>query len=146
MGAVTCDIQYSGAARALVVGAAFATMALVLVAPIAPRWQVVALMWVALVGCRALRRLSEVRAVRVDEEGAIEVFDRGQWRSGRVLPGSVVLPWLTVVRWRPTGAWVDRAVVIVPSTTDGESFRKLRVLLRWGKPPNLRGQTTSFSG
>lgn len=134
MGAVTCDIQYSGASRGLVAGAAFATMGLVLVTPVAPGWQVLALLWVALVACRSLRRLSQVLAVRIDEDGTLEVLDRGRWRLGRVRPGSVVLPWLTAIRWRPDGGWFDRAVLLLASMADPEVFRSLRVALRWGKP------------
>lgn len=134
MGAVTCDIQYSGPSRRLVAGAALATMGLVLVTPLAPGWQVLALLWVALVACRSLRRLSQVLAVRLDEDGAIEVLDRGRWHPGRVRPGSVVLPWLTVVRWRPDGGRFDRAVFLLPSMVDPTVFRSLRVALKWGKP------------
>lgn len=134
MGAVTCDIQYSRAPRALVAGAAVATMAFVLVVPIAPRWQVLSLLWVALVACRSLRRLNELRAVRVDEDGAIEVLDCGRWRAGHVRPGCVALPWLTVIHWRPAGAWFDRAVFLLPSMLNPGVFRSLRVALRWGNP------------
>lgn len=134
MGAVTCDIQYSGVARGLVAGAAWATMGLVLVTPVAPHWQALGLAWTGVAACFALRRQNVLRSVRVDEEGAIEVLEGGRRRAGRVRPGCVVFPWLTVIHWRPTGARFDRAVFLIPPMVHPAPFRALRVVLRWGKP------------
>jgi hypothetical protein len=133
MGAVTCDIQYSGASRAAVVAAAAATFCLMFATPLPVAWRVLALLWVTLVACRALRRLSQRVRVRVDEDGAVEVLEGGLQRRGRLRPGSVALPWLTVVRWRPAGGWRDHVLLVVPSAVEAQSFRTLRVLLRWGK-------------
>jgi hypothetical protein len=36
------------------------------------------------------------------------------------------------VRWRPDGARFDRTFLLLPGMVDGQSLRRLRVLLRWG--------------
>ena len=69
---------------------------------------------------------------RVGIGGSVEVRNAaGHGRSGVLRAGSFVAPWLTVVRWRPDRAWFDRTFVLLPGMVDGESFRRLRVLLRW---------------
>lgn len=49
-----------------------------------------------------------------------------------VLKDSVVTPLLTVLRLRPEGLRMARSVVILPDSMDTESFRALRVWLKWG--------------
>jgi hypothetical protein len=132
--AVTCEIQYSGPARAAVVIAAIATGALAFAMPLQPLLQVLAILWVLLLACRALRRLDAVTAIRLDAEGAIAIREAGSWHEGAVRAGSVALPWLTAIRWRPAGARFDRALLLLPSMLAPDDFRALRVLLRWSKP------------
>lgn len=134
MRAVRCDIQYSDPARAAVAVAAIATGALTFAMPLEPLPRVLAILWVLLLACRALRRLEAVTAIRLDSDGAIEILEDGNWRSGTVREGSVALPWLTAIRWRPAGARLDRALLLLPSMLAADEFRALRVLLRWSKP------------
>jgi hypothetical protein len=84
----------------------------------------------------ALRRGHRaVRGFRLDRAGAIEVtHPDGRHCAGRLQAGSLVAPWLTIVRWRPEGARFDRTIVVLPDMLDGAAFRHLRVLLRWGSP------------
>lgn len=81
----------------------------------------------------ALRRGARgVRAFRVDRRGAVRVCDGVcREREGVLRDGSFVAPWLTLVRWRPAGARFDRTFLLVPGMLDAETFRRLRVLLRW---------------
>ena len=81
----------------------------------------------------ALRRGPQgVRGFHVDRSKAIRVRDAaGRERMGVLRDGSFVAPWLTLVRWRPAGAWLDRTFLLVPGMLDPEAFRRLRVLLRW---------------
>jgi len=81
----------------------------------------------------ALRRGTRgVRGFRVDLAKAIRVRDAaGREREGLLRDGSFVAPWLTLVRWRPSGARFDRTFLLVPGMLETESFRRLRVLLRW---------------
>ncbi len=68
----------------------------------------------------------------LEEEGAVLVRRDGAELSCRILPGSMVTPWLTVLNILPQGARFARSVVILPDSLDAESFRQLRVWLRWG--------------
>jgi toxin CptA len=81
----------------------------------------------------ALRRGSRgVSGFRVDLARSIRVRDAaGREREGVLRDGSFVAPWLTLVRWRPSGARFDRTFLLVPGMLDREDFRRLRVLLRW---------------
>ena len=134
MGPVTCDVQYSGRVGALCCAAAWATGAVVFAMPLAVPWRVAALAWAAACCCLALRSLRRVHTLVVEGDGTCHVRFDGAWRRGRLRDGCVVLPWLTVVRWRPDDAWFDRAVLLLPPMVDAEAFRALRVLLRWQKP------------
>jgi len=55
----------------------------------------------------------------------------GIWRAYRVAGSSFVSPLLTVVNLRLEGARWGRAVLITADSLDPESFRRLRVWLRW---------------
>ena len=52
--------------------------------------------------------------------------------AGQVLRESLVTPHLTVLSILPQGARLARNVLILPDSLDAESFRQLRVWLRWG--------------
>ena len=78
---------------------------------------------------------------------AIEVLDREharvQLRDGRicdarVLATTYVTAFLTVVNLHVSGCRRARHVLIVPDNMHSEEFRKMRVLLRWGRPENPR--------
>jgi toxin CptA len=98
-----------------------------------------------------------VRSLAVSGAGEIVVWTaQGERREGRLRDGSFVAPWLTIVCWRacaqrPERAQrfdpmdrldraqrfnpierLDRTVLILPDMLDRESFRRLRVRLRWG--------------
>jgi hypothetical protein len=73
-----------------------------------------------------------VATVGVSPDLTVSVTLRDGTRAdGRVLQGSHVAGWLTVVRWLPAGGSRARAVVLAPDSADPESLRRLRVLLRW---------------
>ena len=56
----------------------------------------------------------------------------GDLWSGQLLRDSLVTPSLTVLNVLPPGARFARSVVILPDSLDAESFRQLRVRLKWG--------------
>jgi len=62
----------------------------------------------------------------------VVVTTRGgkQW-LGQILRDSLVTPYLTVLNVLPQGARFARSVVILPDSMDAESFRQLRVWLKW---------------
>ena len=131
METVTCDLKYSGAALAALLVATAATQGLLLALPVAWPARAACMAYVFLQGARACRGLLAVRGLRLDEERRVEVHLAGRWRAGVVRDGSFVLPWLTVLRWRPEGARLDRTVLLLPAMASAESLRKIRVLLRF---------------
>lgn len=52
--------------------------------------------------------------------------------AGTVSRNSLVMPVLTVLNILPQGARFARSVIILPDSLDAESFRQLRVGLKWG--------------
>lgn len=56
----------------------------------------------------------------------------GKQLSGKVLRDSMVTPFITVLNVLPQGARFARSVIILPDSLDAESFRQLRVWLKWG--------------
>jgi hypothetical protein len=93
--------------------------------------------WLGLAALLALRRhalATPRRVVRlsVDLAGRVEVERAdGSRAAGRLQPGSFVAPFLTIVRWRPEGARLSRALLLAPDAVPAAGFRRLRVLLRW---------------
>lgn len=74
----------------------------------------------------------------LEEEGAVFIRRDGAHLPCRILPGSLVSPWLTVLNAQPQNARGVLSIVILPDSLDAESFRQLRVRLRWG---NYSSQT-----
>jgi len=68
----------------------------------------------------------------------ITVTDRdGRSRTGAVLDDSYVGAWLTTIAWRCDGMpwWRPaRTIVVLPDTLSRDEFRRLRVVLRYGRP------------
>jgi hypothetical protein len=122
-------------ARAFVIAAAIATMALVAATPMAAELRALSACWVAIAALHALLRLRHPRVLRLDAAGRATV----DGVDGRLCDGSFVAPWLTALRWRPEGAWLDRTLLVLPDMLGADDFRRLRVLLRLGKPQD-RGQ------
>ena len=55
----------------------------------------------------------------------------GEQLVGQVLRDSLVTPFIAVLNILPQGARFARSVVILPDSLDAESFRQLRVWLKW---------------
>jgi hypothetical protein len=128
---VYCEFKYSGAAFAFLAVAVGSTLALVIFVPFPDAVRALAFAWVIATAWRAHQGLTGVRALRLDFHGAIAVRDRFGWRAGELRDGSFVAPWLTIVRWRPDGARLDRTLVILPDMIQVASARQIRVLLKW---------------
>lgn len=56
----------------------------------------------------------------------------GEQLAGQMLRDSLVTPFITVLNVLPQGTHFARSVVILPDSLDAESFRQLRVRLKWG--------------
>lgn len=68
----------------------------------------------------------------LEEDGVVLIRRDGVHLPCRILPGSLVAPWLTVLNMLPEGERLVRSVVILPDSLDAESFRQLRLWLKWG--------------
>ena len=75
---------------------------------------------------------SAVRTLRLDSERMVMTTQGGDSIACTVLRDSLVTPLLTVLNVLPDGARLARSVVIFPDSLDAESFRQLRVWLKWG--------------
>lgn len=149
MGAALLECKYSEAgvevalrpSRVATMGLAVMLVATLAVVAMIPGSAVLKFVVATCVACMALEAIHTigmqrgrraVRAILLRRSGEIEVeMASGEWQAGIVLDGSFVAPWLTVVRWRPEGARLDRSVLILPDMLAVEGFRALRVLLRW---------------
>ncbi len=76
--------------------------------------------------------------LHVGIDRSITVTDRdGRSRAGLILDDSYVGAWLTTIVWRWDGMpwWHPAlAIVVLPDTLPEDEFRRLRVVLRYGRP------------
>jgi toxin CptA len=80
------------------------------------------------------RSPSAVAALEFGAEGRLAVASPdGVWREATLVGAAVPASWLAVVVARDATRTI-RAAVVVPGSTDAESFRRMRVWLRWGLP------------
>jgi len=57
----------------------------------------------------------------------------GQSWTGHVLHDSFITPSLTLLNILPQGAHFSRSVIILPDSLDPDSFRELRVWMKWNR-------------
>ena len=133
MGTVSCDLQYSGAAFAILLVACGGLVALVLALPLSHALQAGLSLYGMAQSARAARELTRPRALALTHEGTIEVLHGHTWRAGRIRAGSFVMPWLVIVRWRPSGERFDRTLLLLPGMAPARAMRNIRVILRWGQ-------------
>lgn len=74
-----------------------------------------------------------VERMAVDRQGraALYLQPQGLWMEAQLHDGWVT-PWLVLLQWRCGGRRIHLAVL--PDMTDTESWRRLRVWARWGRP------------
>ena len=140
MGTVAANDKYSGVVQVNLVAsrflpwaiamAALATGVLVLATPLPLEAHLLAATAVACLAIDAVRRAHPARTLATGIDGAI-ALDEAQ---GTVRDGSFVAPWLTIVRWRRTGARFDRTLLLLPDMLGKEDFRQLRVILKSAMP------------
>jgi toxin CptA len=71
-------------------------------------------------------------ALKLEGELIVMTTRGGALLTGRILSDSLVTPYLTVLNILPEGARFARSVIIMSDSLDAESFRQLRVWLKWG--------------
>ena len=82
-----------------------------------------------------LRLPESCTALEISPEGIILVRRDGVRLPCMLRSGSVVTPWLTVLNLLPQGMRLGRGIVLLPESMETESYRRLRVWLRWGESP-----------
>jgi hypothetical protein len=119
-----------------------ATAVLIVALPLDPWFAAAALVAVAWIARRGFRRCAgrgvpALLHVGLDRRITATARD-GRSRNGTVLDDSHVGALLTTIVWRPDGArWCEPAqsIVVLPDSLPTEDFRRLRVLLRYGRAP-----------
>lgn len=71
-------------------------------------------------------------ALMLEGDQIVLTTHAGEQLAGQILRDSLVTPYLTVLNVLPEGARFTRSVVILPDSLNAESFRQLRVRLKWG--------------
>jgi hypothetical protein len=88
--------------------------------------------------------LRAVVEVMLSSDSVIVVRQRdGKLVAGHVRSGSYVHPAFTSIVWRPDGARWSRSLPLVPDMLDVDDFRKLRVMLRYGRREVTAGAPAS---
>jgi hypothetical protein len=76
-----------------------------------------------------------------DRDEIVLVLRNGTHHPGMILPCSLVTPYLVILILGLNERVGTRSVLIFPDTMSVESFRKLRVVLRWGDTENPLAST-----
>ena len=83
-----------------------------------------------------LRRMHSCVAFRLeDREEIVLVLRNGMHLPGRISPDSLVTPYLVILNVVLREQRGKRSLQIMPDAMGADSFRRLRVALRWGDRP-----------
>lgn len=101
----------------------------------------------ALLACRRHAWRTSPRAVvevMLSSDAVVVVRQRdGRLIAGLVRPATFVHPRFTSIVWRPDRAWLSRSVPLLPDMMGLDDFRRLRVLLRYGRREVTAGAPAS---
>lgn len=122
-------IRPSARLRAYVVVLHLVALLSILLAELAWPWRIALFGTVILGLARSWRRAAEIR-LHLGAPGGPRLWIEDAWRVAEVLPDSVVLPWLAVIRLRVVDDGRLQTVVVLGDSLPGEDFRRLRVDLR----------------
>ena len=75
----------------------------------------------------------------------VVVSGDGGARAGRVHRDSYVGARLSTIVWRPFGGWRLRTILLLPDMLPAGDFRRLRVLLRYGRSDVAQGAPASHA-
>jgi hypothetical protein len=148
--AVHVTLQPSRRAVAWVVGMALCTCGVVATLPIDPALiglvVIGVLVWagdrVVVVALRRGPRASVALWLTGDRTIVVRRGD-GRLVAGHVRSSTYVGARITTLVWRPDGAWRSRAELILPDMLAPDDFRRLRVLLRYGRSEAAQGAPAS---
>lgn len=77
-----------------------------------------------------LKTKNAVRAFRMLPDARLDIL-RMDWQSAQLAGEQFIHPFLTIIRCRIENRRRPIAIVILPDMLDAESFRTLRVRLKW---------------
>ncbi len=77
------------------------------------------------------RRPGTPVTLRGKSDGSLEIQREGDWEQIELLPDSLVLPALTVLRYRVAGQRWVRTLLVLADSLPWEDFRRLRVWVCW---------------
>ncbi len=69
----------------------------------------------------------------------------GACERGRVRPDSYVGARITTIVWKPDRARLSRAILLLPDMLPPDDFRRLRILLRYGRSEPTQGDPASHA-
>ncbi len=72
--------------------------------------------------------------LRLEDDCIILIKRNGDEFIGKLLESSFISPHLVILQVALPGSRFKQNVVLLPDSMDPESFRKLRVAVRWGAP------------
>lgn len=110
-----------------------ALVATVLAFPIELPYRLACLIVICLFAVQIWHRLSpRLSAISLEKAGQLNVVPAGadEFLAATLLPGATVHPWLSVARLQTDDGRIY-ILIVAPDSTDHQSFRRLRVFLRW---------------
>jgi hypothetical protein len=138
------DLRPSRLGRRLVAAGGAVTAVLIVWLPLGHEFRIVALLIVAQAMIDGIRRvagraLPATLVVGVDRRIVVRRRD-GDLVAGLILDATYVGTYLTTVVWRPDGDGVGwrilrpaQTIIVLPDALSAEDFRRLRVVLRYGR-------------
>lgn len=112
---------------------AVALGATVLAFPMEFLFRLACLLVIFLLAVQIWRRLSpRLTAIRLERTGQLSVVpvDADEFIAATLLPGATVHPWLSIARLQADDGRIHM-LIVAPDSTEPQSFRRLRVFLRW---------------
>ena len=149
---VRVSLAPSVAASLLIASLALATCVVVAMLPLEAPVNGLALVAIALwavdricvVGLRRGARAVRGLELRGDLTLVVQTGD-GSVCAGRVHRDSYVGANLSTIVWRPFGRWRLRTILLLPDMLPAGDFRRLRVLLRYGRSDVAEGEPASHA-
>lgn len=80
-----------------------------------------------------LTHRSSIRGLRRDEDGWQLFSNELGWHSVQLLPDSLALPLIVVLRYRVPGEWMARSICVPRDSQAADVHRRLRVRLKFSR-------------
>lgn len=80
-----------------------------------------------------LTHRSSIRGLRRDDDGWCLFSEERGWHSVQLLPDSLALPLVVVLRYRVQGGWCARSMCVPRDAQAADVHRRLRVRLKFSR-------------